>query len=335
MAIITNTYQSSSGASKQNRENIISETYYTTDPTETPLFASISRQTVKAIDPSWVQTSLRTPDPDNANLEGDQYTYNALNQPVRVKDYTQIFRDSGIVSNTQEAVDKVGKDDVERSKLDVAIQIRRDVEAAYLSNNASVAGTTRKLGGLRAWIKTNDIIAAGGASGGYNTGTGVVDAATNGTNQRTFTKTLMDAALMAAYSSGGNPTMAFVSPYAKSVFSGFMNDANVAGQMVTITNPSKQATIVGAADAYRSDWGLIDFVPNRIMALVPALARNAFFVDTSMLATGVLRDIKEDKDVVSNADATPFVVIGELTLIVRHEKAHAVVADIFGLTSST
>ena len=99
-----------------------------------------------------------------------------------------------------------------------------------LSNNASVAGSTtvaRRSGGFRAWLASNDDLGAGGSSGGFNSGTGVVDAATNGT-QRTFTKTLLDNAIEATYKSGGNPTVLMLAPYAKRVFSTFMSDANVA-----------------------------------------------------------------------------------------------------------
>ena len=335
MAIIANTYQSTSAAGKQNRETILTDLIYTTDPQETPLFSYIGRENVDGTKPEWLQTTLATPNPDNAQLEGDQYTYAAINQPARVSNYTQIARKEGIISNTQEAVSHVGKKDSARAKMERGIEIRRDIEASFLSNNASVGGATRKSAGLRAWIATNDSMGAGGASGGYNAGTGVVDAATNG-SQRAFTKALMDAALLSAYTSGGKPTVAFMSPYVKSVFSGFMSDANVAQLRLAITNPRQQATIIGAADAYLSDWGLIDIVPNRIMALVGAAsARNAFFVTPEYLASGFLRDIHEDPTVVSNADATPFVIIGEYTLVVKHEKAHAVVADLFGMSAGT
>lgn len=335
MPIITNTYQSSSAVGKQNRETLVSDIYYNTDPAETPLFSSIPRETVQGIKPEWVQTSLRTPTPDNAKTEGDQYTYTAVTQPARVGNYTQIVRDEAIISRTQNKVSHVGRTEMAEARTNLAIQLRRDIEASFLSNNASVAGVTRKSAGLRAWIATNDQLGATGSSGGYNSGTGVVDAAGNGT-QRAFTKALMDAALLSAYSSGGKPTQAHLSPYAKSVFSGFMSDANVAQLRYAVTSPRQQATIIGAADAYLCDWGLIDMIPNRVMSLVgAAMTRNVFFVDPTMLAAGVFDDIHEDTNIGIAADATPIVMIGEFSLICRHEKAHSVVADIFGSSAST
>ena len=57
---------------------------------------------------------------------------------------------------------------------------------------------------------------SGGASGGFNTTTKLVDAATNGT-QRTFTKTIMDNSIEDAYRAGGSPTILMLSPYLKRV----------------------------------------------------------------------------------------------------------------------
>jgi hypothetical protein len=336
MAIVTNTYQTSGAAGKQNRENIIRNTLENIDPSETPVYSMLDRDAnVESIKPEWVQSTLSVPNPDNAQLEGDQYSYNAVNQPTRLANFTQIFMRTFIVSETQEAVTKVGdRSEVGRGRAEKGMELLTDMEASILSNNASVGGTTRKSAGMRAWTSTNAIMGAGGASGGFNTGTGVVDAATNGT-QRAFTKALMDAALIAAYGNGGKPTIAVMSPYAKSQFSTFMNDANVAATRVNIQG-DRPATIIGAADAYLSDWGLVDVVPDRQMARVgAALARNVFFITPDKLAKGFLRDIMEDKVAAKTGDALPYVLKCEFALINRNPKAHAVVADIFGMTAST
>lgn len=338
MAVIDNTYQTSSGAGKQNREVIIYNAIQEIDPDETPLYSMIGSATgVKGIDPAWVQDSLPTPDPNNAKLEGDQYTYAAVTQPARVKNYTQIFRREFIISKSQENVDKVGKQsEVDRNKIKVGIALRTDIEVSMLSNNASVGGLTRKSAGLRAWTATNDSMGATGSSGGYNTNTGVVDAATNGT-QRAFTKALMDAVLLSTYSAGGKPNIMMLSPYAKSVFDTFMSDANVV-PLYRQVSPNQQAVLVGAAGAYQSSWGLVDAVPNRQLTRASSpenYARNVFFITPGMLEKYFFRPIAEDPDVAPNADAEAHVMICEFALINRHEKAHGVVADVFGINATT
>lgn len=284
----------------------------------------------------WQIDTNATPSASNAQLEGDTYSYSASTATSRVGNYTQIYRKTFIVTETQDVVKKAGRTS-ERAyqKAKFGQELKTDIEASFLSNNASVAGNTttaRQSAGLRAWIATNDQMGSGGSSGGYNSGTGVVDAATNGT-QRTFTKTLMDDAIQAAYTAGGSPSVIMGSPYIKRTFSTFMADANVAQLRQSVT--SKAGVLVGAVDQYLSDFGLMDFVPNRQMARVTALARNVYFLDPEKLRKAVLRPINEDKDVAKTADGLPCVLIGEMCLQVTNEAAHAVVADCFGLTSAS
>jgi hypothetical protein len=71
------------------------------------------------------------------------------------------------------------------------------------------------------------------------------------------------------------------------------------------------------------------------MAQLAGVARNAYLIDPTKAHLGVLRKITEDKDVAKTGDAKPCVLKGELTLVVDNEKAHGVIADVFGLTAST
>lgn len=204
---------------------------------------------IQGTHPEWSLDSIRAPVLTNAQLEGDGYSYNAITATTRVGNYTQISRESFVVTKTQEIVSKAGpKSELGKERARAGIALKHDIEISMLSNNASVAGQTRKSGGFRAWLATNDNFGATGASGGFNSGTGVVDAATPGT-QRTFTKGLLDDTIETTYKSGGNPTIVMLSPYAKRVFSSFMSDANVATQRVN-TSQTEQATIVGAADKH-------------------------------------------------------------------------------------
>lgn len=256
----------------------------------------------------------------------------------RVGNFTQIFFKQFIISETQEAVDHAGRAS-ERAyqKAKHGQELKTDIEATLLSNQASVAGdssTPPKLGGFRAWLASNDDMGSGGSSGGYNSSTGVVDAATNG-SQRAFTKTILDNTLENTYKAGGNPTVLMVSPYVKRVFSTFMSDTNVSAFRTPLSG-KEQGTIVGAADAYLSDFGMISVVPNRQMARVGAsIARNAFAIDTAKIKKSWLRRIKEDKDVAKTGDGLPCVLKAELTLKVTNQAAHGVAADLYGMTAST
>jgi hypothetical protein len=282
----------------------------------------------------------RRVDLSNNQPEGNDWTYDAIVATTRVGNYTQISDKKIIISRTQDKTSKAGrKSELAREVAKKGVELRIDMEAIVLSNQASVAGsgngaTNRKLGSFRAWLATNDSIGGGGgASGGFNTSTSVVDAATNGT-QRAFTKALLDATILSTYNAGGSPKTLMVSPYAKTVFSTFMADSNVAPQRYE-TPQKGQTTIVAAADMYLSDFGSISVVPNRQMARAGAtVARNAFLVDPRMVALGVFDDIHIEKPA-KTGDAEKRVLVTEYTLLVNNEAAHGVTADIFGLTSST
>jgi hypothetical protein len=306
-------------------------------PDETPLLSNLGDKPVKAVKTEWQTDVLAAPSLNNAQVQGFQYDYEATTPTTRVGNYTQIFSKERLITETEEVVDKAGrKSEVSMQKVKMGTEMKTDIEVTMLANQASSAGSgasASRMGGLRAWLASNDSLGGGGASGGYNQSTGAVDAATNGA-QRAFTKTLLDDTIQSAYTSGGNPTILMVSPYAKRVFSTFMSDTNVAQQRYQASGKA-QSTIVGAADAYLSDFGLIEVIPNRQMARAgAAVARNAFLIDKTKAYKGYLRKIQEDKDVAKQGDALPLVMKAECTIVVANEAAHGVVADIFGMSAS-
>jgi len=308
-------------------------------PEETPFLSAIGERKINSVHPEWQTDTLATPDTTNNRPEGSDWAFQPIVPTARVGNYAQISDKRIIISGTLEAVVKAGRtSELAREVRKKGLELRIDQEVIALSNQASSAGsgdgaTNRTTGGLRAWIATNDDLGAGGASGGFNTGTGVVDAATNGT-QRAFTKALMDSTIAAVYTSGGSVDMIMGAPYVKRVFSSFMSDANVATQRY-VTPKSGQTKIVGAADTYESDFGEVTFMVNRQMARAGAtIARNVFFLDTSKLAKGVLRPISLE-NVAKTGDAEKRALVTEWTLIVDNEASQGVVADTFGLTAST
>lgn len=336
MPQVSNTFETYDAVG--NRETLADRIYMIT-PEETPFLSMIGKTNLEGVHPEWQTDSLATPDTSNAQPEGNDWSFQAINPTTRVGNYCQISDKRIVISNTQEVVSKAGrKSEMAREIAKKGQELKTDMEVILLSNQASSAGSgnaasNRTLGGFRAWLASNDSLGAGGASGGFNSSTGVVDAATNGT-QRALTKALLDATIQATYISGGNPTTLLLSPYAKTVFSTFMSDANVAQQRFAAKG-SGQTTIVAAADMYLSDFGTLTVVPDRQMARAGAtIARNAFLVDPSMVQLGTLRDIAK-RDPAETGDAKKKVLNVEYSLIVKNEAAHGVVADIFGMTASS
>lgn len=330
MAIIANTFQSTSAVG--NREEL-SDVVDRITPEDTPVYSMIGKDTATSVHPEWEIDDLAPP-AANVQTEGDEYAFGAISPPVRVGNYTQIFRKAFIISNTQEAVENAGN--VMKRKYQKAkrgVEIRKDVELSILSNVGSVGGATRVSAGLPAWLTTNVSRGATGANGGFQVGTGLVTPATNGT-QRAFTKTLLDTVMSQAYTSGANVTTLVVSPYVKSVFVTFMSDANVAPFRTSVDGKGKN-TLVANADYYEGPYGMVMVKPDRVMAVNAESARRAMLIDPDTLAWTWLRKIAEDKNIAKTGDADKCVLIGEGCLKVKNQAGNGIVADVFGLTAAS
>lgn len=331
MAIVANTFQSTSAVG--NREQL-SDVVSRITPEDTPIYSMIGKGKVNGTKPEWEIDDLAAP-ASNVQLEGDEFAFGAITPPTRVGNYTQIMRKEFILSETQEAVDDAGRVQKRKyQKIKKGIELRKDVEYSIVSNVASVGGATRVSGGLPSWITSNVSRGGSGANGGYNTGTGLTVAATNGT-QRAFTKALLDTVMSAAYTAGANVNHVFCSPYVKSVFVTFMSDPTVATFRYAVDAGSGRKTIISNADAYEGPFGTVLLHPNRVQAVNAGVARNVFLLDTDMVEWDWLRKIQEVKDIAKTGDAEKCVLIGEGTLKVKNQAGLGVVADVFGLTAST
>ena len=332
MAQAANTYETYDAVG--NREELADKIYMIT-PEKTPFLSLIGRKSVSSVHPEWQTDTLASVDTSNNQPEGNDWSYDPVVATTRVGNYTQISEKSLVISRTQENTDKAGrKSELAREVAKKGVELKIDMEAILLSNQAASAGTgngatNRKLAGFRAWLATNDSLGATGSSGSFSNG--IQGAATNGT-QRAFTKAILDEVILSTYNAGGNADILMVSPYVKTVFSRILDDADVVPLRKSVS--AGQATIVAAADAYLSDFGLITVVPNRQFARAGAtVARNAFLIDPKMVKMGVFDDIQMHKPA-KTGDAEKRVLNVEYTLIVNNEAAHGVVADLYGMSAS-
>jgi hypothetical protein len=299
----------------------LEDTIYRVAPEETPFVTNIGTKKASQTYHEWQTETLATAVATNAQLEGDDVgTLGAANLTTRVGNICQIHWKTGGVSGTQESVNKAGRDsELARQKVLKTIEIKRDLEMRAIGNFAAVqesGATTRKLGGLLAWLTSNDNRGATGSDGGFSASPGPA-AATNGT-QRTFTEALVKATLATTFSNGGKPTQAYMGPTHKQQFSAFTGIADVRSEV----RGNSMATITGAADVYVSDFGAITLIPHAY-----ALTRDCVLVDPKMAAIATLRGLQSTA-LAKTGDSERFLILMEKTLVVSNEKAHAVVADL-------
>lgn len=301
-----------------NREDL-SDVIHRVAPEKTPFISNIGKSKAKARYHEWQTEDLATPDATNAQLEGDDVgTLDTGNTTVRVANYCQIFRKTGGVSRTQEVVDKAGRDsELARQKAIKGVELRRDMEKRLIGNFASnneSGGTPRRSAGLLAWLTSNVSRGSGGSNGGFSTG--VVSAATNGT-QRTWTEALLKSVIATAFTNGATPTQIYMGPAHKQQFSAFTGIASIRKDV-----DQGQATIVAGAEIYVSDFGELVAIPHPY-----GLTRDAPLVDPAMVAVAMLDGYKT-LPLAKTGDNERFMLTAEACLEVRNEKGHAVAADL-------
>lgn len=325
-----NTFLSTSAVG--NRQEL-SDVVDITDTWEVPIYSWLNKGKCVSTNPTWEKDVIRAAG-ENIKAEGSDYEFNATTPPVKVGNHTQIMSDSWIVSNTQEVVDNAGQyERTKQAKLNVGLALKKDVELAIVTNNASVGGATREFGGLPTWLETNVSRGSGGTNGGYSSGTGLTVAAGAGT-QRAMTKTLIDGVLQSGAASGAKLRDIFGSLYLKSVFVTIMSDSAVAPFRYSVTD-GKNNTMIANADYYEGPHGRVMFHPNPQMSLAAGVARNLFFLDKEKVEFLWLRKLANDPNLAKTGDNSKGVIIGEGTLKVVNERGLGVLADLYGLTSGS
>jgi hypothetical protein len=316
-----------------NREQLANAIYMIT-PEETPAMTLVGREPIEGTHPEWQTDKLAAPGA-NAQVEGDTWTFAAFLPTTRVGNYTQISDKKIVVTRTQEKTVKAGrKSELKRELKKKGTELKKDMEYAILSPKASVAGnaaTPRQLAGFPAWLTTNVARGATGTNGGFQSGTGLVTAPGPGT-KRAWTRALMDDVLQSTYSAGGNVSTVMLSPYNKRVFSAFVGVAELRANQNN--KQHDQLAIFAGADTYVSDWGVIDIIPNRVMATDATVASNILVIDPTMANVGIFDDVQMI-EAAKIGDAERRVLVVEYSFVCRNEAAHGVVADVFGLTAST
>ena len=299
----------------------LSDVIYNISPTDTPFMSSIGKTKATAIYHEWQTDSLAAASLSNAAVEGATASDATMSPTTRIGNRTQIFQKTVKISGTLEAVDKAGRKSEKAYQLAKAsAEIKRDIELTLLSNQVASNGnssTARTLGGLQAWLSTNGDFGTSGVAG-----SGGTTARTDGTD-RTFTEDILKTVVKEVYQSGGNPKVLMVNPAHKQTVSAF---AGIAAQRY-MAPANEPTTIVGSADLYMSDFGVISIVPSRFMNSTNACDETAFIVDPDMAAVAYLRPFQTN-ELAKTGDNEMTQLLAELTLEVKSEAAHGIIADL-------
>lgn len=321
MAQPTNTFSSFDAVG--NHEDL-SDKIYQVSPEEVPVSSAARKGKAYQRLVEWQRDALAAPNKDNAVIEGDDRTGTALTATNRVANTTQLFDAVVVVSDTQENTRSAGRSsEIKYQKAKKMIELRRDVEAALLSNNAAVQGndtTARKAGGLGVQIYTNVSHGVGGSTASHTSGLPTT-APTAGT-ARAFAESQLKTVMQSIFTNSGKmPGMVSVTPSHKGGFSAF---TGIASNRYNVAK-GKQGVIVGGADVYMSDFGELTIVPNYVQAT--ANSGTAFILNPDELELAFLIGY-ESIPLAKTGHTEKHLVRCEVTFKVTAEAAHGKLADL-------
>ena len=264
----------------------------------------------------WLADKLNDAVINDQEIDGDDLTGDDSKLNIRLGNFSEIRTKIVAVSTRAQEVDTFGyANELARQVTRRQQELRRNVEATAMSNNASVRGTSSVAGvtgGLAAWLigakdiegttqtgATNQNVyrGTGGADGGWNTATSVVDAATPGTAEA-LSETNLRNCIEAIYKKGGEVSAAMMTPACKRLISQFLFSSSARVATIVNDTPSGAAEnrqAQGSVDLYITDFGSIKLIPNRLMPeFGDADESMLFLLDPSMLAMSYLQGYRTE-----------------------------------------
>jgi hypothetical protein len=322
MTIPTNLYQKAS--LKGNREDLMDK-IYNTSPSEVPLSSAMGRVTAVTDFHEWQTDALGAASASNKMIDGDDVTLDAQTATLRLGNHLQIFNGSVGVSRRANIVKKAGRGaEMAYLKGKKMLELKRNIEAMIVSpTQVAIAATTSvagQSGGLGVQCVSNPLHNGAGATAAWTAGAPTV-AVTAGTN-RAFTKALLDTACQNIYTTSGQfAEMLVVSPSHKGTFSAF---ASVAQNRIDVKGgKNAQATIVGGAEVYLSDFGGLTVMPHYLMAgSDTAYVLNSDYLDLAFL------DGFKTVDLAKTGDSDKVLITADACLTVRAPTAQAKITNL-------
>lgn len=221
---------------------------------------------------------------DRASTDNDATRVNA----IRVGNQGQISTKEIFLTERQSAMtDTIGaNDEMGYQTARRTQELRRDCEAASLSNNGSIAddnnATAGQSAGAGAWLKTNVSVGATGAVGGFNTGTKLVVARTLGTG-RALTFSMIQTQIENVFLLGGMTTVLMSVPgLTKRLAQFLLTTTNSAKPTQNVEGTGKGVAQVSQQfmDAFKTDFGFyMQIVPNRLQPFTTGITCDVFGFD--------------------------------------------------------
>lgn len=302
----------------------LSDVIFDLFPEDTYCVSNFDKEDASSTYTEWLAQQLAAP-AANIQVEGDDATFTSLTPPTRYGTYMQIMSKTFLVSDTLETVNKAGrKSEVARGAIVKMRELKRDFETRITQNGISTAGgatTGRAFAGIESWIGgatadpgTTTANAVRSTTTANTTTTPPVTsgtpgtAPTDGTTTGALTAAVLNQALMGAWAQGGDPSIILTGTIGKAYIDAF---TGIATRFVDVDR-SQQASVIGAANLYVSDFGRHTVILHRYMRSSVVLC-----LDPSYWAIRYLRK-PQKRQLAKTGDGTKYQIIQEGALIARN-----------------
>lgn len=283
------------------------------DPADTPLMSMIASAQARSTVHEWLVDNLETAS-TTSSVEGAAFAHSVAKKPVRLSNYTAIFRRDFEVTDTMRAVENAGMTDAFAYQLDKAMrELGRNTEKALLSSTAAEDGSNATTPVARDMAGLGTFVPGGGGAAAYSdplTLSADHSVAATGNTNTSIAEDDFNGLLETMWTAGAAVDTVLANPAGKRNITSF-----TAGSTIRRNLDGAQDTIRNSVMYYESDFGNVSVVLSRHN---PAGVCYAFQRD--MLAKAFLQPTSAE-ELARTTDSQPGTVKHELTLVVRNPYA--------------
>ena len=282
-------------------------------PHKTPFIASIGKSKATGTHHEWLEDELKSPAGSGQAIEGADAASTLRAVPDRLENYTEILQDTFTVTETQNAVDTIGRGKSSTYQLEKSLKyLNTELEYSAINNaalNAGAAGTARISKGMAGFVTTNDETFAAYA------------------NTNLFTEEiLMDMALGIFEACEEDNHILLVSSYTAKQIAGWDQNSRI-----TVNTNADEKKLVMAVMVLETPFGTIKIVLDRYIATVTDTAKDystAYLYEPGKMSIAWLRNFKTSQ-LAKTGDSTKYQTVGEACLVVHSQKAAAKCGKIY------
>jgi hypothetical protein len=307
-----------------NVKEDLADIIYQIDKDETPMVSMLDSAGADQVMTEWLLQELY-PAANVPQPEGFTAAMSPPKKPVRLNNICQILARTVSVSDTLRVVQQVGEEEYARQLLLRGQELKRDLELAITSESVKTIADPRALAGFQTWCSVGSV---GAGAGVLPLGDGT-NGHTPGT-ARDLTISMVEDCLQANFNNGEVPSTAIMSASIKRYWSvlaattGAPATNPIVQQNVLFSSQATPVTLNGAVDVYRSNFGVIQLIPDRF---IPAHVIELVARDFAELAPLPERDMVE-QEYGKTGDNTQGGIVWEGTLRVTAPKAQSCIWDL-------